>query len=80
VRVPSKSALRSVADWLDECTVCGVAHSYRQVYSGVEVPGALHTWADPVDGHAYTRRVYALTQDGRGPNDLPAALRRAAEG
>jgi hypothetical protein len=70
---PTPDALRSVADWLDECEVCGKRHEFILRQPGN--PRAGGSWASPDDGHAYFRRSYMMSST---KNNMPDALRKAA--
>jgi hypothetical protein len=72
---PTPKALRDVADWLDECTVCEKRHEF--ILNQPRNPRAGGTWASPSGGHAYFRRAYMTT---RNANGIPEVLRRAAAG
>ena len=57
------SSAEDVWAWLQECEVCGKRHEYRLVESCSGPPDhrlgepRQRTWADPIDGHAYRKRL-----------------------
>jgi hypothetical protein len=75
MKTPTPAQFLAVADWLDECTVCGKKHEFILKYP--DNPRSGGSWASPDDGHSYFRRAYMLTEGTA--NSVPAALRKAAQ-
>lgn len=74
---PTPAQLNAVADWLDECQECGKKHEFVQ--NNPANPRSGGSWASPIDGHAYFRRIYMMFNSS-GVNSVPDGLRRAAQG